>query len=152
MRVSQGSLIGFWSKYLRARRRPPYVHPEDESYFDSIGYWEKHPYLREELTFKKYIRSTRFQDLRNSDFHFSLQPMPYAGDLSSAVVFILLLNPGFAHNDYYAEYSDADYRRRLDQNIGQDFKAVEFPFFYLDPKFCWTSGFRWWEGKLRKII
>src|SRR5689334_14220971 len=146
------ALQNYWAKYLRTKSGAPYVHPDDDTYLSSIGYWENRSHLREGLTFEKYVQSRRFEELRSSDFHFSLQPMPHAGDLSKAVVFILLLNPGFARNDYYAEYRDADYRRRLDQNIAQDFAGIDFPFFYLDPTFCWTTGFQWWEGKLRGII
>lgn len=149
---AQSSLQNYWATFLRGRSRAPYVHPEDDEYLASIGWWRKHPDLREELTFEKYVQSRRFEELRSSEFHFSLQPMPFAGDLSNAVVYILLLNPGFAHNDYYAEHRDAEYRRRLDQNLAQNFAGVDFPFFYLDPSFCWTAGFRWWEGKLRRVV
>lgn len=152
MREAQASLENYWATFLRGRSRAPYVHPDDDQYLASIGWWKKHPHLREELTFEKYVQSRRFEEPRSSEFHFSLQPMPYAGDLSNAVVYILLLNPGFAHNDYYAEYRDAEYRRRLDRNLAQDFTRVDFPFFYLDPIFCWTAGFRWWEGKLRRVV
>jgi hypothetical protein len=36
--------------------------------------------------------------------------------------------------------------------MAQDFAEIGFPFFYLDPSFCWTTGFQWWEGKLRGIV
>ena len=152
MHTNQISLPAFWSEYLRARSKPPFVHPEDQEYFDSINYWSKHPDSQKELTFQQYIRSHRFGDFKTGDFHLSLQPVPYAGNLRTAVAFILLLNPGFAHGDYYTEYCNSDFIERLDQNMRQDFRGVEFPFLYLDPSFCWTSGFQWWESKLRKVI
>lgn len=152
MHTNQISLPAFWSEYLRARSKPPFVHPQDQKYFDSIDYWSKHPDSQNELTFQQYIRSHRFGDFKNGDFHLSLQPVPYAGNLRRAVVLILLLNPGFAHNDYYTEYCSSDFIERLDQNMRQDFRGVEFPFLYLDPSYCWTSGFQWWERKLRKVI
>ena len=123
---AQSSLQNYWATFLRGRSRAPYVHPEDDEYLASIGWWRKHPDLRAELTFEKYVQSRRFEELRSSEFHFSLQPMPFAGDLSNAVVYILLLNPGFAHNDYYAEHRDAEYRRRLDQNLAQNFAGSIF--------------------------
>src|SRR4051794_12830888 len=62
-----GILRNFWSAYLRTRSKPPFVHPDDENYFNSIDYWRKHPYSRQKLTFQQYIRSHRFADLKNSD-------------------------------------------------------------------------------------
>jgi hypothetical protein len=43
------------------------------------------------------------------------------------------------------------FRKRLEDNLQQSFKGVEFPFLWLDPQFCFHSGFVWWEKKLRDV-
>ncbi len=65
---------------------------------------------------------------------------------------ILLLNPGFGYNDYWAESHGPGFRQGLTDNLRQSFEDNEFPFVFLDPKFCWHGGFIWWEKKLREVI
>jgi len=144
-------LRAYWSSFTRQQPRVPYLHPKDCQYLDSIGYWAKHPNAREKLNFDKYLRSRRF-GRKDDEFHFSLRPAPYIGDLANATVFILLLNPGFAHIDYYSEYARPGYRKLLDKNLAQDFRGVKFRYIHLDPAFCWAGGFRWWESKLRSLL
>ena len=45
-----------------------------------------------------------------------------------------------------------DFRRQKIRTIAQDLKDVEFPFMWLDPEYCWHSGFVYWERKLRDVI
>jgi hypothetical protein len=33
----------------------------------------------------------------------------------------------------------------------KELDGVDFPFYSLDPEFCWCTGYRWWEAKLRDI-
>lgn len=103
------------------------------------------------LNFLRFIASERFGAFDDHQFHLSLLPVPYAGDLANADIFVLLLNPGLSFTDYYGEWQVPEFRKRLKANLHQDFRGVEFPFFYLDPKFCWHSGFGWWERKLRDV-
>jgi hypothetical protein len=72
--------------------------------------------------------------------------------LRRAEIVILLLNPGFNYSDYWAETHRPDFRSRLVDNVRQSTDGVEFPFIFLDPQFCWHSGFAWWERKLREVI
>lgn len=37
------------------------------------------------------------------------------------------------------------------RQVHQELDGTEFPFFCLDPKFCWHSSYRWWEGKVHEI-
>jgi hypothetical protein len=139
-------LIGFWN-HCRLTA-PPFIHPDDL------------PIIRENarltgdadpVSFETYVSGPRF-DPGDNCFHFSLFPVPFVGDLRSASVVILMLNPGFRYSDYWAEIKVPEFRARLEANLRQSFDGVEYPFLYLDPQFCWHTGFRWWEGKLRDVI
>jgi hypothetical protein len=145
------SLSRYWSEFFDYCKQPPYIHHRDAECFDA-RYWVSKPsYVREPLDFRSFIRSQRL-DPDDTDFHFSLLPAPYVGNLTEADVFILLLNPGFSPGDYFGEYERAEFRKALIQNLKQDFSGVESPFLFLDPKFCWHGGFLWWEKKLRRIL
>lgn len=102
-------------------------------------------------SFRQFVGGRRFGEFADHQFHLSLLPSPYVGDLTRADIFILALNPGFSLTDYYAEWQVPKFRRRLQRNLHQNFDRVEFPFFFLDPEFCWHGGFAWWEGKLREV-
>ncbi|MEX0838824.1 MAG: hypothetical protein WD034_04765 [Parvibaculum sp.] len=125
-----------------------FVHPDDEPVLGRGG--DKHIH-KEAVDFESYIRSEHFGK-RDSRFHTSLLPIPYGGDLSRADIFVLLLNPGFSHADYFGEFQMPEFRKRLEKNLAQNFEDEEFPFLWLDPKFSWHSGFVWWEKKLRDVV
>ena len=139
------NLSSHWSDFFAYCHRPPYIHRKDRERFD--GY----PHLRDQLNFDGFIKSKRF-DPKDEHFHFSLLPVPYAGNLEKSDIFILLLNPGFAPSDYHGEYQHRDFKKALQQNLEQDFRGVEYPFLYLNPRFCWHGAYRWWEAKLRSIV
>ncbi len=103
------------------------------------------------LNFDTYIASERFNAVRDRHFHLSLVPVPFAGALAEAEVFILALNPGLSPIDYYGEYRVSDFRSRIEANLRQKIPISERPFLYLDPNYCWHSGFSWWESKFRDI-
>lgn len=145
--MAMNDLVQFWKDWKRSQRsKPPFVHPKDR------------PFLQDQLAdpsnranFDSYIRGQRFSPDCKS-LHLSLFPVPYAGDLERATVIVLLLNPGFKYSDYWEE-EIPEFRERLERNLHQKFnKSEEFPFMFLDPKFCWSSGFQWWERKLRDVI
>jgi len=131
----------FWRQFKA--RRPPYVHPADTEFIKADV-----PSIR---SFKDYVTSGAFNP--NPDgFQLSLYPSPYLGDLRKAKVIVLLLNPGFNTADYYSEMGNIAAIKRARRNtIAQRLSKLEFKFFLLDPAFCWTPGFRWWEQKVRKI-
>jgi hypothetical protein len=133
-------IVEFWSKCLL--EKPPFVHPEDRGALNDGG---------PRLDFEGFIRSERFGDLEDQDFHPSLIPVPYVGDLERADVFLLTLNPGCEVSDYYAEYCVPEFRRRLKATLRQELARVSSPFWCLDPELCWHGGYRYWEGKLRQV-
>jgi hypothetical protein len=145
------SLAGYWSNFLDDCHRPPYIHPKDQDDKSLNDYLGRNQNLRDPLSFNEFVKSPRFGP-KDKHFHFSLLPVPYAGNLEKADVFILLLNPSLAPSDYYGEYEHPAFRRALQQSLKQDFQDVEYPFLYLNPLFCWHHAYRWWEAKLRGIV
>lgn len=139
-------IVEFWTKC--DLKNPPFVHPDDRAVL--FQYSESKPDLPT-YDFRRFVLSPRFGAFSDPRLHFSLLPVPYAGDLARADIFVLQLNPGLNFIDYYAEWCMPEFRQRLESNLRQRLTKVEFPFLYLDPQFCWHSGFRWWEGKFREV-
>lgn len=140
-------LVNFWRRYSLAA--PPFAHPDDLS---KLRQGNNRRFIDTEPTnFDTFIAGPRFGDFVDHRLHLSLLPVPYLGDLSRAKIVILLLNPGFAYADYWAETKWPAFRKRLEDNLQQSFKGVDFPFLGLDPQFCFHSGFVWWEKKLRDV-
>jgi len=133
----------FWRQFRR--RKPPYVHPKDGEYLKPEAL--ETPAIR---SFDDYVRGSQFEPSPNG-FQLSLYPSPHLGDLRTAKVIVLLLNPGFNSGDFYAELNNDDAFKRARRNtIAQRLSGAEFKFFLLNPAFCWSPGFQWWEKKLRK--
>lgn len=143
-------LADFWSDFLEHCKQPPFVHPADQEYLKRSPYGRSR--LKDNLDFRTFLSSRRFGDKNDGEFHFSLLPVPYVGNLSTASVFILLLNPGFNPIDYYGEFRRPEFLPALQQNLKQDLGTKDFPFLYLNPEFCWHSAYGWWEGKLSDVI
>ncbi len=139
-------LVDFWKRYRVDR--PPFAHPDDIDLLRDNGRLVE----SDASDFKSYIAGRRFASREDNELHLSLLPVPYIGNVQESKIVILLLNPGFEHSDYWAEYHQPEFRKRIEQNLSQSFDGIDYPFLYLDPQFCWHSGFRWWERKLREVI
>ncbi len=140
-------LVKFWDKC--DLKIGPYFHPEDEKeLFKKNGAFLADGKIK---TYKEYLTRPEFSQLDSTKLHLSLLPVPYGGDLATADIFILLLNPGVAYSDYL-ELENTAYRDAVEYTLRQDFSRTEFPFIWLNPEFSWHSGFKWWEEKLRSII
>jgi hypothetical protein len=96
-------------------------------------------------------RSDEFGSGGDSRLHYGLLPVPFIGDLATADIFVLLLNPGLSAGDYFGEYEVPAFRQALLDNL-QQAGTSEYPFFYLNPAFGWHSGFQWWNTKLAGVI
>jgi len=140
------SLVKFWSEC--DLRRAPYVHPRDLSVIRSKF---SQLFDFEVRTPQQFVSSARFGNSLDNRFHLALMPVPYVGRLATADIFILLLNPSVSASSYLEE-ADAEHREALKRNLRQVFAKRAMAFKSLDPEFCWTGGFRWWEGKLRSVI
>jgi hypothetical protein len=135
-------LIQFWREMdLNAQ---PYVHPKDKGYLtDDLCYvYQNH---------ESYLQSHNFQ---NSEigFHTSLLPVPYAGNLKTASIFLLLLNPGLGIQDYHGETSSPSFVEAAKRNIRQENISDEYPFFLFDPKFIWHPGGQYWLKRFSDYI
>ena len=89
---------------------------------------------------------------KDDQFQLGLLPVPYVGNLSEAKVWILLLNPGCGPLDFFGEDRVPEYRQAILDNLLQNDAARRRGFFYLDPEFSWSGGFRYWHGKLRGVV
>ena len=143
-------LVSFWNNHFDV---DTFKHDED---YDFIK--EKEMLVSDCRDFSDY--KTYLDKLRNPQkeyekekykFHPYLYPVPYCGDLKNAEIFILGLNPGLDDSDYHDEL-DEDFESSLKGNLSQQFTDKDYPLFYLDPKFCWTGGGRYWTRKFSSII
>ncbi len=139
--------VDFWRRCSLVA--PPFAHPDDLPFLRQNG---ERFIDRESANFESFIGGSRFGDFDDHRLHLSLLPVPYVGNLHDADIVILLLNPGFSYADYWAEYKVSAFRKRSEETLLQSLDGVEFPFFGLDPQFCFHGGFLWWEKKLRDVI
>lgn len=139
----------FWRRY-----RPNsglLVHPDDRA---ALVDPKNKKYVKNgHSDFRAYCSASDFGDWEDSRLDLSLAPLPFCGNIRSPKVVVLMLNPGLSYVDYFAELSHPDFKNVLDKNIrGEYLDSEQFPFFWLNPNFCWHSGFKYWEEKLRNVI
>jgi hypothetical protein len=103
-------------------------------------------------TLRDYAESNEFCAPRETKFHVGLYPQPYFGNLKTASIFMLMLNPGLHGSDYYAEENCPEYRVALRANLCQENGDSDYPFFFLDPQFAWHSGFEYFHSRFRKVL
>jgi hypothetical protein len=140
-------LLAAWGEWLPVT--PPFVLSGDEHVMMRP---RRHPFSVVYQTWGEYAGAPDFWGGTDRSFHLGLLPVPFVGDIRSARVVILLLNPGLAPLDYFAELRVPTFRERQLRNLQQDFAGTDHPFLYLDPDFAWHSGFGWWHGKFRSVI
>jgi hypothetical protein len=139
-------LVDFWRRCDLTQA--PFAHPDDLPVLRR----QEGRYIDEEpKDFAGFVSSPRFGAFEDTRLHLSLLPIPYSGNLRTADIVVLLLNPGFSFSDYY-ESRSPEFCDRLKKTLAQNFTGVRFPFVWLDPEYCWHGGFRWWEQKLRAVI
>lgn len=134
--MTANDLMDFWK--CCKLEKPPYRHPKDRLADERIQQGVN--------CYADYVRAFEENQLSDKKLHLSLLPQPYQGDLENAEVIVLLKNPGFHPSDYIAE-EKPEFRQSLVETIRQERRSHMF----LDPKWAWTSGFNWWEPKLRKV-
>jgi hypothetical protein len=81
-----------------------------------------------------------------------LLPVPFVGDLRRADIVILLQNPGFSPSNYFQEFQDQAFRRALRENLRQPRASRRFPFFPLNPRFCYGGSYEYWRNKFGGIL
>lgn len=133
-------LIKYWNRLDLSSK--PYVHPDDKKI---------HDYSYRPSTTEEYVSSHEFWESTGL-FHTNLLPMPYAGSLRDAKIFLLLLNPGLSLADYYAEATSKEFVADLTRNIIQDNTDLAYPFLFLNPKHLSHPGGQYWFKKLKPYI
>jgi hypothetical protein len=131
-------LIELWRKC--PLDNPPFILPGDENYLDKNDF-----YVFRSL--EEYTSSDAFGLKNDPRLHLGLIPVPYIGNLEKASIFILMLNPGFSHGDYFAEYNIAEYREAIIGNLRQSSFSA-----FLNPHFAWQAGFEYWQKRLHEIV
>jgi hypothetical protein len=126
----------------------PYLFDQDRASFAHLLSTKSHRFT----SLKEYTYSDAFSDRQDKKFHLGLLPQPYQGHLSTASVFILMLNPGLSPITYYAEEHDLQFRHALLRTIYQENKTSLYPFLFLDPQFAWYGGFKYFHTRFRPII
>jgi hypothetical protein len=141
------NLLETWSTW-RPRQRGFRVLPADKPVLESLADWRK------PVRWRSWEQCQAGYDpwADKTPLHLGLCPLPFIGDVRNAKVCFLLLNPGLAELDYFAEYKVPQFASRLRANLRQDFSGTEYPFFPLDPQFAWHSGNRYWQTKLGPVI
>jgi hypothetical protein len=84
-------------------------------------------------------------------FHLSLSPAPYMGNLRTADIFLLMINPTVGYSDYCTD-SDQRFRAALARTREQDFKEGELGCLALNPEFCSSSWFYYYERLFSTIL
>jgi hypothetical protein len=79
-----------------------------------------------------------------------MYPEPYLGRHSADIV-LLNLNPGFGgEEDLKNHKMNKPFIELLKKNLVQE--ELEYPFIFLDPTISDTSGYKWWNTRLRTLI
>jgi len=127
-----------WAAYARGRPTPPYVLPGDEAILE----------FRSEANNLNLLAQSAGLVTPPPKFHLDLVPTPFVGDVARAPVVVLLLNPGFAPIDYYAQTSSVEFRDFRWNTL----KGIETMHLGLNPEFAWCGAFQYWIGKFRGCI
>jgi hypothetical protein len=99
----------------------------------------------DKLILDKYIHLLK----GTAQLRFEAVPMPYIGNPLTAKVLLLALNPGFREDELSVMNS-------YPAGVEADIKNLTFanvpPFYFIDKKYNFTGGFRWWFKRLRLLI
>lgn len=120
----------------------PFLHQDDSSGItDQTNLWRGCEDAVE--TFRSSNHETRVVS--------DLYPAPFSGDIKTAKVYLLMLNPSWAPDDYHHQANTKAYRRAEQAALAQRDLDERFPNHYLNPNFCWSGGYRYWEKKLKHV-
>jgi hypothetical protein len=86
--------------------------------------------------------------LKRAELKLDLLPQPWTGNPATATVIMLALNPGFSPEDY-DEIRNADYAEQWRRVLTFETRT---PFYFFDPAFANTGGYRWWFRRLRELM
>ncbi len=130
-------LTEFWAKHIDFG-----FHPEDAPRIESefILRWTPEEALAHEWDYGS--------PANRSKFHENLIPVPYAGNLNRAKVFILTLNPGYITECYLEDHYDNTYQAAMHDNLAQSVELLPG----LNPRLVRSGGYRYWRKALKGAI
>ena len=76
-------------------------------------------------------------------------PQPYAGNIKTAQVYVLNLNPGFEEKDIYWQNNLKSFKLANFNSLHGNCKEG---FYFLDSRFKQTGAYRWWGQILKQVI
>lgn len=92
------------------------------------------------------IEALKDRKYKLDGLRFDAFPEPYGGNINTAKVVCLLLNPGFEDADVTTNFDNPYWVREIRANLEH---KTESPFYYLSSKVQETGGYRWWTAKLK---
>ncbi|HMN16792.1 MAG TPA: hypothetical protein PKD03_04200 [Ignavibacteriaceae bacterium] len=141
MQNATKTLLEAWKKL--DTKNPPFILPGDEEIIEHQQYYKN---------YDDFIRNENFGFSSSTKFHTGLLPSPFSGNILTAKIFILALNPGFSTRDYYEETYNQEIIKKRKLRLKNIFSEVDYPWMSLNPKFAWTGGYDYWTKKLLPII
>ncbi|HMI09500.1 MAG TPA: hypothetical protein VK497_03855 [Candidatus Saccharimonadales bacterium] len=75
-------------------------------------------------------------------------PEPYGGDIKTAKVVCLLLNPGFEEADATTNFDNPYWVHEARANLDH---STNSGFLYLSPRVQETGGYKWWTARLKPL-
>ena len=148
--MGQEILLTMWRDWASQHLAPDtdLIHPSDAA----IVHRMKSHHIARIEGWSQFQADPMFGSTTDRRLHLRLMPQPFIGDVARAKVVILLMNPGLAPVDYYAEFEAKEFREELRRNLVDGRTGTSHPFLFLDPKWAWTGGYRWWHEKLKPIF
>jgi hypothetical protein len=133
-------LLDAWRRF--EPDKPPYILPGDDALLAAPTLWQIDQW-------SDYVAD--HERGNPSDAHklcLGLLPMPFIGNLRTASIFLLMLNPGARAHDFFGESEVPPYREMLLATLAQRRGVPGL----LDPKFAWHGRYGYWQGKLSKMF
>jgi hypothetical protein len=144
------NLIQFWRRLPEGAT----VHPDDKVLIDDkfIERYGRRLGSRSDLSAADKFFDQRVGNKKTLPIddkpHFDLTPVPYTGDLKSADIFLLMVNPVLGYADYGSD-GCPEFQKALRNNIDQKDNTSCLA---LDTRFWWSSWFNYYERLLRPTI
>ena len=100
--------------------------------------------------FDEYVNNEFYGDPHDKRLHIGLKPVPFIGNLKTASIYILTLNPGLNPSDYIQDET-SEFKELHANNLNQKGNE-DYPFYLLNPRLCSHAGYNYWTKKLKAVI
>lgn len=139
-------LINFWKKF-KPSSEDFCVHQDDYKVMMKKRWQGASPTGRSSV--ERFFEQLSSSEL--GDFHLSLTPVPYVGNLNKADIFLLMINPSLGYADYGTD-ANPDFCEAITKNRNQDFSEAEQSCLALNFKYWDRSWFFYYEKLLRRTV